>query len=109
MTGKILGKITFAEYGTIRDYPFLIGLQLGFSLAGSFGIMDGGQYTVNISKDCRWSDSEKKEAITVSIEKIYEILNAAKVNYVSELVGKPVEVEIEKNTFKSFRILTEVL
>lgn len=27
MTTKELGKITFAEFGTIRDYPFLIGLQ----------------------------------------------------------------------------------
>ena len=109
MTGKILGKITFAEYGTIRDYPFLIGLQVGFSLADGCGIMDGGKYTVNISKECKWTDSERKEAITDSIDKIYELLNAAKVNYVSDLIGKPVEVEIEKNTFKSFRILTEVL
>lgn len=33
MTEKILGKIRFAEFGTIRDYPFLIGLQVGFDLA----------------------------------------------------------------------------
>lgn len=33
MDGKILGKIDFAEYGTIKDYPFLIGLQLGLNWA----------------------------------------------------------------------------
>jgi hypothetical protein len=109
MTGKILGKITFAEYGTIRDYPFMIGLQLGFKLGDSSGIMDGGSNTVNIGKECRWEESERKTAITVSVEKVYQILEDAKVNYVSQLVNKPVEVEIEKNTFKSFRILTEVL
>ena len=30
MTEKLLGKIDFAEFGTVHDYPFLIGLQLGF-------------------------------------------------------------------------------
>lgn len=109
MTEKILGKIDFAEYGTVRDYPFLIGLQLGFKLGDGCSIMDGGSNTINISKECRWEEFERKDAITVSIEKVYQILKDAKVNYVSELVNKPVEVMIEKNTFKDFRILTEVL
>ena len=109
MDGKILGKINFAEYGTVRDYPFLIGLQLGFKLGDGAGVMDGGSNTINISKECRWEESERKEAITVSVEKVYQILKDAKVNYVSQLVNKPVEVTIEKNCFKDFRILTEVL
>ena len=109
MTGKILGKINFAEYGTIRDYPFLIGLQLGFKLGDGSGVMDGGSNTVNIDKECRWEEYERKDAITVSVEKIYKILKDAKVNYVSELINKPVEVTIDKNCFKDFRILTEVL
>lgn len=109
MTEKILGKIDFAEYGTIKDYPFLIGLQLGFKLAGGCGIMDGGKYTVNIRKECRWEESERTTAITTSVEKVDQILKDAKVNYVSQLLNKPVEVTIEKNTFKDFRILTEVL
>ena len=109
MTGKILGKITSAEFGTIGDYPFLIGLQLGFKLADGCEVMSGAKYTVNISKECRWEESERKEAITVSVEKVYQILKDAKVNYVSQLVNKPVEVTIEKNCFKDFRILTEVL
>ena len=109
MTEKILGKIDFAEFGTIRDYPFLIGLQVGFKLADGCAIMDGGQYCVNIDKECRWEKSERQQVVTARIDDIYKILKDAKVNYVSELKNKPVEVEIEKNTFKSFRILTEVL
>ncbi len=108
MTTKELGKITFAEFGTIRDYPFLIGLQLGFSI-GSAGIMDGGKYTVNISPECKWKDLNREETITKSIEEVDRILNDAKVNYVSELLDKPVEVTMENDTFKDFRILTEVL
>lgn len=109
MTEKVLGKIDFAEFGTIKDYPFLIGLQLGFKLGDNGAIMNGSAHTVNIDKQCRWEESERQQAITVTIEQLYKILNEAKVNYVSQLINKPVEVEIESNTFKSFRILTEVL
>ena len=109
MNGKILGKIDFAEYGTIRDYPFLIGLQLGFKLGDGTAVMDGGAHTINISKECKWGKSEREAAVTISVEKIYQILKDAKVNYVSELINKPVEVTIEKNCYKDFRILTEVL
>ena len=42
-------------------------------------------------------------------EFIYDLLSAAGCDYVSGLVGKPVEVVFENNTFKEFRILTEVL
>lgn len=109
MTGKVLGKITSAEYGMVSDYPFLFGLQLGFKLGDGTSIMDGGSNTVNISEECRWEEAEREAAVTVSVEKVYQILQDAKVNYVSQLVNKPVEVVIEKNTFKDFRILTEVL
>lgn len=109
MTGKVLGKINFAEFGTIKDYPFLIGLQLGFKLGDGGAIMDGSAHTVNIDKKCRWETCEREVAITAAVEQVDKILRDAKVNYVSQLLNKPVEVEIEKNTFKSFRILTEVL
>ena len=109
MTVKILGKITFAEYGTVKDYPFLMGLQLGFKLGDGSGVMDGGSNTINISKECKWEEGERGAAITVGVEKVHKILEDAKVNYVSELINKPVEVTIDKNCFKDFRILTEVL
>lgn len=109
MTGKVLGKITCAEYGQVSDYPFLFGLQLYFQLADKTCIGSGAFYTFNISSECRWEESERQEAIVKNIEKLNKILEDAKVNYVSQLVNKPVEVTIEKNTFKDFRILTEVL
>lgn len=108
MREKMLGKIDFAEYGKIKDYPFLIGLQLGFSFNGS-GVMDGGKYTVNIADACKWSKEERSQAIINSVEKVNEILKAAKCCYVSELINKPVEVVIENGAFADFRILTEVL
>lgn len=111
MTEKILGKIDFAEYGMYADRPFLVGIQLGFSLnGGKEGIMDGGRYTVNLHKDYRWdNEGDREKTVTAYVERVVELLKEAKVKYVSELLGKPVEVTIENRTFKDFRILTEVL
>lgn len=109
MTGKILGKITSAEYGMVSDYPFLFGLQLRFNLADHSSIGCGSVYTRNISKECKWTTEERQYEITKSVDEVYKILKDAKVDYVSQLINKPVEVIIEKNCFKDFRILTEVL
>ena len=114
---KELGKIIFAEYGILKGLPNLIGLQLGFSI-GCKKVDDGGKYTVNVGTECKREDFgteckredlNREETITESIEKVNQILKDAKVNYVSELLNKPVEVTIENNTFKDFRILTEIL
>lgn len=34
MIEKRLGKIDFVEFGSMKDYPFQLGLQLGFSMSG---------------------------------------------------------------------------
>ena len=108
MAGKILGKITSAEYGMVRDYPYLFGLQLYFKLGDgtSIGCVSSA---VNIGKACKWTTEERQCGITKSVDEIHKILKDAKVSYVSELVNKPVEVTIDSNTFKDFRILKEVL
>jgi hypothetical protein len=108
MIEKCLGKIDFAEYGTIKDYPFMIGLQLGFS-CNNWGVFDGGKYTVNISDHCDWEKGELEATITIRARELCKILKEAKCNYVSELIGKPVQVTVENGVFKDFRILTEVL
>ena len=73
-------------------------------------VSDGGKYTLNIDKECKvWEENQRSQAVTENIENLYQLLNDARVNYVSQLVGKPVEVIIEDNSFRDFRILTEVL
>lgn len=108
MIEKRLGKIDFVEFGSMKDYPFQLGLQLGFSMSGS-GVMDGGKYTVNMSPDCHWEIGTRHTNLAESLDRVAKILNDAKVNYISELLGKPVEVTLEDGIFKEFRILTEVL
>jgi hypothetical protein len=104
-----LGKIGYAEFGVINDYPFMLGLQLEFSFSGS-GCGDGGKYSVNITDSCKWdSDQQKYEAYERILKFTYETLKKAKVDSVSKLKGIPVEVTMENNWFKDFRILEEVL
>lgn len=103
---KYLGKITRAEFGTIYDMPFLMGLQLTFYFDGN-GVSSGSRYCTNISK--KMSDEDRQFEITKSLDRVHKILKEANVNYVSELVGTPVEIELDSNVFKGFRILTEVI
>ncbi len=109
MTEKVLGKIDFAEFGTNKDYPFLIGIQLGFQLGDKRGIGDGGKYTIYINFDNEQETTVNTESVIQNVKFINDTLEAAKVNYISELINKPVVVTIENNCFKDFRILTEVL
>lgn len=67
MLEKRLGKIDFAEFGSMRDYPFQLGLQLGFSMSGS-GVMDGGKYTVNMSPDCFWEIGTRHSNLAESLD-----------------------------------------
>lgn len=71
-------------------------------------VEDGGKYTVFIDYE-NDENIDQKSIIADSVRNVHQILKDAKVNYVSELINKPVEVTIEDNTFKDFRILTEVL
>lgn len=107
---KLLGKITDAQFGKFNDKGFLMGLQLSFCLQDKSIISNGPNNCVNMSDQCkRDSSNQRMMSIQKEFDYIYKILNEAKCSYVSELVGKPVEVELEGNWFKDFRILTEVL
>lgn len=111
MERKVLGKIASAKFGEVSDYPFLMGLLLDFSLdGGRGGVGDGEKFTINMSEDCKWTTKEERRiAIEEQMDAIYKLLNDAKVCTVDQLKNKPVEVTLENNTFKDFRILTEVL
>lgn len=110
MTKSYLGKIVKAEYGLIRDHPFLMGLQLEFKFDGCAHVGDGGCFTVNMSDECDWeSDAYWNKVIAEKSDAVYKLLNDAKCCTVSQLVGKPVEVTLKDNCFEDFRILTEVL
>ena len=107
---KVLGKIQSAEYGLLDGCPLYFGLILAFSInGGSQGCNSSTKYMFNISKDCKWIENNRSDAVAGLVDDLHSVLKAAKVNYVSELAGKPVEITLDGNLFKGFRILTEVL
>lgn len=111
MEEKVLGKITEVEYGKYADRGFLFGLDLTFKLGNGGFVGTGGKYTLNISEECKgWeSEEEKNKLFMEQLNHLNKILTDTKVNSVSELKDKPVEVTLRDRTFKDFRILTEVL
>lgn len=109
MAEKLLGKISDIRFGFIPDYPFLFGLDLTFKLSDNSHIGTGGKYTVNISEACKWSEEERNTALIDMINQIIKVMKDAKITNISDLKNKPVEVTIDRNIFKDFRILTEVL
>lgn len=109
MERKVLGKIESAEFGKIHDYPMYMGLLLKFSFNKSAHVGDGGKYTVNMDKACRWDAEDRRLEIEERADAVYKLLGDAKVGSISQLKNKPVEITLEDNTFKDFRILTEVL
>ena len=52
---------------------------------------------------------DRRKTMADMCYKIAETLNAAAVEDVAKLVGKPVEVTFEGNTLKDWRILTEAI
>lgn len=109
MEDKVLAKIDSAEFGQVNGHEFLIGLQLTFT--GNWGgIGCGSKYTVNLNKKA-WEKTEENlgDYLIKQLEFIDSILKDAKVNTISKLKGKPVEITMKNRTFQDFRILTEVL
>lgn len=106
MGDKKLGKISEAKFGVIHDMPFLFGLKLEFN--GDDWSVGCSNHVINMSKECKWK-GDRKGATEEIMDFTYKLLKEAKVQNVNDLFGIPVEVEFEGNTFKDFRILTEVL
>lgn len=105
MESKELGKITSAEVG-FTDY--MLGLKLEFGGPG-WGVGDGCKYSMNFSSGCRYEVGERAAECLRVMTTIGELLAEARVQSVSQLMGKPVEVISVNGLFKEFRILTEVL
>lgn len=60
-------------------------------------------------KGAKYSEEDWAKHHTNAYLRLQKIMKEARVDYLDALNGKPVEVTIENNTLKSWRILTEVL
>lgn len=96
-TRKKLGKITRIEFGRCPDRG---GLGLFYTLSGEgWGVDASRVYIGKGYLECMGDVGSY----------IVDLLDTAKVNYISQLKGKPVEATFEGNKLISWRILKEVL
>lgn len=111
MQGTFLGKIESVNFG-IFEGRIGIAFHLAFSHSG---IGDYSQTTwdptsVNITEHTKWTESDRDAQLALIMRYISKLLADAKVDDITKLAGKPVELVInERNSLKSWRILTEVL
>lgn len=109
MEEKLLGKITSVRFGYGGYQEAMLGIWLDFSGKG-FGISDGrGTWVTDPGKSHEWSKADQTKIWGEMVRWIRDIMRKAHVEELSQLKGKPVEVTIEDQALKSWRILTEVL
>lgn len=113
MVTKELGKIESARFGLGGYQDCMIGLELSF-VGESWGVcatepMAWDPNKIKNDKHSKWTEEDRDKTFAATMRRLSDILAAAKVKHVGQLVGKPVEVTFEKMTIQSWRILTEVL
>lgn len=107
-------KIRSVSFGLGGYQGCQFGLFLDFEQKGGSGVSDfvtgGWDYqSIKVDEYTKWTEKERDHEMTLMCKTISKILSAAKVNDVQHLKGKPVEVVIEGNMLKSWRILEEVI
>lgn len=110
----LLGKIKSIEFGITGYNEMMLGYSIEFSLDGgtmgvatSEGFLDYNR--VKYSEHCKWTEEERDIGMVDMLKRLSDVLKQAKVNTIDKLKNIPVEVTLEGNTFKSWRVLTEVL
>lgn len=86
-----------------------MGLHLTFSGAGwGVGTFEG-DWAIERSEHSKWTEESRRQRIFDAVWRLKDTLVKAKKQHVAELVGTPVEVTLDGNLLKSWRVLTEVL
>lgn len=111
---KVLGKIKSIEFGITGYNDMMLGYSIEFSLdGGSMGTITTEGFLdynrVKHNEHCKWTEEERDIGMVEMLKKLSDVLKQAKVDTIDKLKNIPVEVTLEGNTFKSWRVLTEVL
>lgn len=109
MTETQIGKIRDIKFGRGGYQDAMIGFT--FHLGGKgWGIGDfWGTWAMERSPDAKWTDEERIAILGSFVVKIDFLMGQAKVSDFNDLKNIPVEVIIENNSLKSWRILEEAL
>lgn len=111
---KELGKISLVSIGMGGYQDAMFGLSLSFALKGSgCGDFVSGGWAYGVvdpdSPYCKWDESDREKSMAQMCKTVCQILRDAKVDKVSDLKGKPIEIARDGYEVKSWRILEEVL
>lgn len=116
MITKELGKIEHVSFGLggYQDVCFGLTLSFAFGKTGNSQICEfisGGWDVTSMKcdKDCKWTEEDRNKNLSDMCRRISKILSDAKISEIYKLKGIPVEIEMEDNGLKSWRVLTEVL
>jgi hypothetical protein len=109
---KKLGKIESVSFGLGGYQGAMLGLHVTLG-NGSWGVGDSkanwDAEQIKWTEHTQWSEEDRGGWYSEIMRYVSTLLKEAKVDSVDKLKGKPVEVTLDGNQLKSWRILTEVL
>ncbi len=109
---KKLGKIEKVRFGHCGYDNTGIGISFTFLFDGRGVCADKSGWDAEIIKHsdhCKWTEEDRNKSYAEIVRYISLLLKQAKVSDVSDLRGKPVEITLDGNLLKDWRILEEVL
>ena len=111
MQGTFLGKIESIKFG-VKDSR--IGLFYTLTFNNCCGTQSSNDVwdpqSIQVTEGTKWTEDDRDMELAELMRYISKLLYEAKVDDITKLVGKPIEVTIDEfNSLKSWRILTEVL
>lgn len=114
---KHLGKIDTVSFGMGGYQGMMIGIHFSFIFEECCVVGDSKcAWSLEIECDsgCKWTEQDRSNSYDEIMRYTSKLLTDAKVKKVTDLKGKPVELEFDGNGglgsgLKSWRILTEVL
>lgn len=108
-TLKMLGYIESISFGIGGYNESMFGLTVNLHGDGCGVSSFDGTWAFPPSDRAKWTEQDRRDHYADMCIRIIELLNQAKVDDVSKLKGKPVEIELDGNLLKSWRLLTEVI
>lgn len=109
---KRLAKIEKVEFGIGGYQDAMLGLHVTLS-GGGWGVGDTRSAwdaeMIKHSDYCKWTEEDRDKQYSDIMRYLSKLLNDAKVKTVDQLKGTPVEVTMDENILKEWRVLTEVL
>ena len=111
MQGTFLGKIESIKFGLNNSR---IGLFYTLSFNSCTEVQSSNDVwdpqSIQVTEGTKWTEDDRDRELAELMRYISKLLSEAKVDDITKLAGKPVEVTIDEfNSLKSWRILTEVL